>query len=258
MHCRRRVNRWQMVFHDLQGAAFSYFPLRCPSECFPFQRAKEILSLSVIATNAAASSSARVLGTVTQQNKILASCLQVKLSKNVRAHWGLLKERLKKVCPLGGASIAPWNTQTVSYEFGEPFLLSVSSYDRSGVLHGETLHAFHCLLRRLCRLDADSLSAAPPDFLATDQASMSDDATSCMRGLGNVHVRFHGERPISVHMLCLQLSIDALESLTILPCGITRILRCSWLSALCCRPYEHSVGGRCRCVQGTHHHRPRW
>jgi len=62
--------------------------------------------------------------------------VQVKLSKGVRAHWTLLKSRLKKICNMDGAVLPLWSTRPAAESFGPPFLLSVSSYDRQGFLHG--------------------------------------------------------------------------------------------------------------------------
>ena len=64
--------------------------------------------------------------------------MQVKLSKNVPAHWTLLKERLKKICPVAGSSVPLLHTRQVQEEFRDPFLLTVDSYDRRGFLHGAT------------------------------------------------------------------------------------------------------------------------
>jgi hypothetical protein len=61
---------------------------------------------------------------------------QVKLSKGVRGHWPLLKSRLKKICNMDGAVLPLWSTRPAAESFGPPFLLSVSSYDRQGFLHG--------------------------------------------------------------------------------------------------------------------------
>ena len=52
------------------------------------------------------------------------------------AHWALLKQRLKKICPMGGGALTLWKAPPAAEDFGQPFLLSVNSYDRRGFLHG--------------------------------------------------------------------------------------------------------------------------
>ena len=66
------------------------------------------------------------------------SWIQVKLSRGVRAHWPLLKQRLKKTCNMDGAVLPLWSTRPATEDFGPPFLLSVSSYDQQGFLHGDS------------------------------------------------------------------------------------------------------------------------
>ena len=62
---------------------------------------------------------------------------QVKLMADVSPHWSLLSAKLQKVCNLDGAVVSSWNARPAAENFGPPFLLSVSSYDRQGFLHGE-------------------------------------------------------------------------------------------------------------------------
>ena len=66
------------------------------------------------------------------------SLCQVKLSRGVRAHWLLLKQRLKKICNMDGAVLPLWSARPAAEDFGPPFLLSVSSYDQQGFLHGRS------------------------------------------------------------------------------------------------------------------------
>lgn len=68
----------------------------------------------------------------------LSAFIQVKLSRGVRAHWLLLKQRLKKICNMDGAVLPLWSARPAAEDFGPPFLLSVSSYDQQGFLHGES------------------------------------------------------------------------------------------------------------------------
>lgn len=62
--------------------------------------------------------------------------LQIRLARDLRPHWNLLKVKLMKLCNLDGAVVSLWRNRPAAENFGPPFLLSVSSYDRQGFLHG--------------------------------------------------------------------------------------------------------------------------
>ena len=65
--------------------------------------------------------------------------MQVALCCSVPAHWLLLKSRLEKICPRtqGAQALWRWNSRT-SESLQHPFLLQVTSYNREGVLHGQS------------------------------------------------------------------------------------------------------------------------
>lgn len=79
--------------------------------------------------------------------------VQVALCCSVPAHWPLLKIRLEKICPRSQGAQALWRWNNRGQEtLQHPFLLQVTSYNREGVLHGESCN---CLV-------LPPLSALPP------------------------------------------------------------------------------------------------
>lgn len=133
--CRGCLHRWQMVFPNLQGMKTL---LSSPQPALLNLHGRANLpetdctpNISISLSNEAVSTFYCVFQAAVNE--------QVKLSRGVRAHWLLLKQRLKKICNMDGAVLPLWSARPAAEDFGPPFLLSVSSFDQQGFLHGTLL-----------------------------------------------------------------------------------------------------------------------
>lgn len=64
---------------------------------------------------------------------------KVTLGQAMPPHWSLLRRRLEAICPSTHGDHSMWRYTSRTRDTQHPFLLQVTSYDRRGFLHGESL-----------------------------------------------------------------------------------------------------------------------
>ena len=78
-------------------------------------------------------------GDVSTDGRWCFMIFKVTLGQAMPPHWSLLRRRLEAICPSTHGDHSMWRYTSRTRDTQHPFLLQVTSYDRRGFLHGESL-----------------------------------------------------------------------------------------------------------------------
>ena len=82
-------------------------------------------------------------GDVSTDGRWCFMIFKVTLGQAMPPHWSLLRRRLEAICPSTHGDHSMWRYTSRTRDTQHPFLLQVTSYDRRGFLHGESLLPTH-------------------------------------------------------------------------------------------------------------------